>query len=67
MIFVQNQKYLKDMYKTTISIESDRQKEIRAIAEANEFMYYQLKNAGLAKQIDENIGMEFLNIDLLME
>ena len=41
-------------------------KEIRTIAEANEFMYYKLKEVGLAHEIDENIGLEFLNVDLLM-
>ena len=29
-------------------------------------MYYKLKEVGLAKRIDENIGIEFLNIDLLI-
>ena len=29
-------------------------------------MYYQLKKAGLLKTIDENIGIEFVNIDLTM-
>ena len=41
-------------------------KEVRSILEANEFMYYKLKEEGLAKRIDENIGLEFINLDLLL-
>ena len=40
--------------------------KIRTIAEANEYMYYKLKEQGLTEMIDENIGLEFLNLDYLM-
>ena len=29
-------------------------------------MYYKLKEKGLMKKIDENIGIEFMNLDFIM-
>ena len=66
ILFIQNQQLLKETYKTTLALESLEFAHIRAKAEANEFMYYKLKENGLLKRIDENIGIEFLDLDRIM-
>ena len=33
--------------------------ELKAKAEINEFLYYKLKDSGLAARLDEEIGIEF--------
>ena len=44
-------------------MESQELAGIRANAEANEKLYYSLKEAGLIEVIDENIGIEFVNVE----
>jgi len=41
--------------------------DARAVAQANEYMYYKLREQGLSKQIDVSIGIEFINLDKLIE
>ena len=66
ILLVQNYQLVKKTYKTELAHRSDQLRSIRAIAEANAFMYYKLKEEGITRQIDENIGIEFLNLDLIM-
>ncbi len=66
ILLVQNHQLVKETYKTDLAVRSEQLRCIRAIAEANSFMYYKLKEEGITRQIDENIGMEFLNLDLVM-
>ena len=47
-------------------MREDRRHRVRAIAEANAYIYYQLRDIGITSQIDENIGIEFMNLDLIM-
>ena len=36
------------------------------MAEVNEYMYYKLREQGLIDKIDENIGIEFLDLDRIV-
>ena len=63
---VQNYNLLKESYKTTLADSTDRKRGIRAMAEANAFMYYKLREEGITSQTDENIGIEFMNLNLVM-
>ena len=40
--------------------------DLKAATKANEEMYYKLKDAGLIARIDEDIGLEFINLDQVM-
>ena len=42
---------------------STKFKLIKTKAQANEFLYYKLKEIGLVTQIDENIGVELLDLE----
>ena len=41
--------------------------KIREIAEVNEFLYYKLREEGLTHRLDEDIGIEFLNLDRILQ
>ena len=40
--------------------------KIREMAEVNEFLYYKLREEGLTQRLDEDIGIEFLNLDRIL-
>ena len=63
---VQNYKLLKESYKTTLADTTDRNRGMRAMAEANAFMYYKLREESITSQTDENIGIEFMNLNFVM-
>ena len=52
---------MKETYKYNLAVESEEYKLIKTRAQANEFMYYKLKELGLVSQMDLNIGAELLN------
>ena len=66
ILLVQNYKLLKDTYKTTLANKSDKRRGLRAMAEANAFMYYKLREEGITSRTDENIGIEFMNLNLVV-
>ena len=41
-------------------------RRVRAMAEANTYIYYKLREEGITSQTDENIGIEFMNLDHIM-
>ena len=41
--------------------------KIKGIAEVNEFLYYKLREEGLTQRLDEDIGIEFLNLDKILQ
>ena len=65
ILFVQNQQLLKETFKDNLAIESLEFKKIKTKAQANEFLYYKLKEIGLVSKIDELIGVELLDFDRL--
>ena len=52
-----------ETYKSNLAAESAEFKMIKTRAQANEFLYYKLKEIGLVTQIDENIGVELLDLE----
>ena len=66
ILFIQNQQLIRETYKNKLTLESDHLEKMREIAEVNEFLYYKLREEGLTSQIDEDIGIEFLNLDRIL-
>ena len=52
--------------KSELVLEAKQVEEVRAATEANEEIYYKLKDAGLIARIDEDIGVEFINLATVM-
>ena len=67
ILFIQNQQLIREMYRSKLALESEELEKIREIAEVNEFLYYKLREEGLTQQIDEDIGIEFLNLDRILQ
>ena len=44
-------------------MESLEYQQIKERAQANEFLYYKLKELGLVSNMDVNIGIEFLDLE----
>ena len=59
IVFVNNQKMLKEAYINRLNAEDNLRADLRKRAEANEFLYYRMKEIGLMCRIDEEVGFHF--------
>ena len=62
IVFLRNQQLLKEVLKEKIEDEQRLKETLKYQAELNEYMYIMVRETGVDR-LDEDIGMEFINID----
>ena len=62
IVYIQNQKLIKDAVKNELTMNAQKKKAIIAQAQRNEYMYAILKENGIAVRTDEQIGIEFFEM-----
>ena len=63
IVFLQNRKLLKDTVMESFKSDKHRKEEIMRRAQMNEFLYELMRKHKIAIRIDENIGIEFINMN----
>ena len=62
IVFIQNQKLITDAFKEGLERDEIKMNEIRARAQINEHIYMMLKESGISMKVDEDIGMQFVEV-----
>ena len=65
IVFINNQKLLKEACIKNLEFNSLQMMDLKAKAEANEFLYYKILESGMTARIDEDIGIEFTKLHRL--
>ena len=67
IVFMKNQKIVQEVYKEGLTSEHQRQQNIKARAQLNNYMYYKLKKHGIVMRMDEDIGMSFMRMQVTVK
>ena len=60
IVFIQNQKLLKDAFKNELTNDARARKALRVQAQVNDYLFTMMRRNGIALQMDENIGTAFI-------
>ena len=64
---MKNLKLVQEAYKDNLTSQQETEKQIRARAQLNEYMHYELKKHGIIMKMDEDISFAFINAKDLNE
>ena len=60
LVFIKNQRLVREAYKKGLTYDDEIEQEIRARAQLNEHMHYLLKKHGVVMKMDEDISVSFM-------